>query len=90
MEGVNEIRTPAEDDAAVEGAVLRLLLALHPAQIAFEELLREIGAGESDFAQRDALERALRELAAAGLLHRNGNLVLPSRAAVRCDELLGD
>ncbi len=87
---MDETRTPAEDDAAVEGAVLRLLLELHPALIAFEELLREIAAGAADFGQRDALERALRDLAAAGLLHRNGDLVLPSRAAVRCDELLGD
>jgi DNA-binding HxlR family transcriptional regulator len=86
---MDEIRTPAEDDAAVESAVLQLLLALHPAQVSFDELLREIGGGECDFAQRDGLERALRDLAAAGLLHRNGNLVLPSRAAVRCDELLG-
>jgi hypothetical protein len=89
VEGIDEIRTPAEDDAAIEGAVLRLLLALHPAQIAFEELLREFAAGPGDFAQRDALERALRDLAAAGLLHRNGDLVLPSRAALRFGELLG-
>jgi hypothetical protein len=30
----------------------------------------------------------VRDLAATGLLHRNGDLVLPSRAAVRFDELL--
>jgi hypothetical protein len=85
---MDETRTPAEDDAVVEGAVLRLLLELHPAPISFEELLREIAAGAADFAQRDALERAVRDLAATGLLHRNGDLVLPSRAAVRFDELL--
>jgi hypothetical protein len=87
---MSEIRTPAEDDATVEGAVLRLLLELHPALISFAELLREISAGAPDFAQRDAVERALRDLAAAGLVHRNGDLVLPTRAAVRFDELLGD
>jgi len=85
---MDEIRTPAEDDVAVEAAVLRLLLELHPAPICFEELLREIAAGTADFAQHDALERALRDLAASGLLHRNGDFVLPSRAAVRFDELL--
>ena len=84
---MSEIRTPAEDDAVVEGAVLRLLLELHPALISFEELLREISAGAPDFGQRDAVERALRDLAAAGLVHRNGGLLLPSRAAVRFDEL---
>jgi hypothetical protein len=87
---MDEIRTPAEDDAAAESAVLGMLLELHPAPISFEELLREIAGGPADFAQRDALGRAVRELAAAGLLHRNGDLVLPSRAAVRFDELLGD
>lgn len=88
MDGIDETRTPAEDDVVVEGAVLRLLLELHPALICFEELLREIAAGPADFAQRDALERAVRDLAATGLLHRNGDLVLASRAAVRLDELL--
>jgi len=89
MKGMDDIRTPAEDDAAVEAALLRQLLALHPSQITFGELLREIGAGPEDFAERDAVERAVRDLTAAGLLHRNGDLVLPSRAALRFDELLG-
>jgi hypothetical protein len=31
----------------------------------------------------------VRELSAAGLAHRNGDVVLPSRAALRSDELLG-
>jgi hypothetical protein len=81
-------RTPAERDVATEAAVLLHLLDLHPAQLSFEELLREIAADPGDFAQRDAVERAVRDLAASGLLHRNGELLLASRAALRCDELL--
>jgi len=49
---------------------------------------REIGAGTADFEQTDAIERAVRDLVAAGLLFRNDELVLPTRAALRFDELL--
>jgi hypothetical protein len=89
VEEKDDIQTPAADDAATEAAVLRQLLALHPVQVSFGELLREITADAEDFAQHDAVERAVRDLAAAGLLHRSGELVLPSRAALRFDQLLG-
>jgi hypothetical protein len=89
VEDMDEIRTPVEDDAAIEALVLRQLLALYPGQLTLEELVRELAAGSEDFNQRDAVERAVRDLAAAGLLHRSGDLVLPSRAARRFDELLG-
>lgn len=86
---MDDIRTTAEEDAAIEAAVLRQLLAQHPAQIVFDELLREIVVDPDDFAQRDAVERAVRDLAAAGLLHRREEFVIPSRAALRFDELVG-
>ncbi len=69
--------------------MLRQLLAIHPVQVTFGELLREVADEPTDFAQRDAVERAVRDLAAVGLLHRNEDFVLPSRAALRFDELLG-
>lgn len=87
---MDEIRVPAEQDAATEAAVLRQLLAAHPAQSSFEELLHDVASDPGDFSQRDAVERAVRDLTACGLLHRNGELVLPSRAALRFDELLAD
>jgi hypothetical protein len=87
---MNEIRTPADEDAATETAVLQQLLFLHPVQLSFDELLRELTGDESDFAERDAVERAVHDLAAVGLLHRNGKLLVPTRAALRCDELLCD
>lgn len=89
MNGVSEIRTPAAEDRATEAAVLRQLLALHPTQLTLEDLEREIAGEKGDFALLDAVERAVRELVAAGLVHRNGEVVLPSRAALRLDELLG-
>lgn len=81
-------KTPAEDDTQVEAAILQLLLALHPAQVTFAELLRLMAMDEADFQQRDTAERAVYELGGSGLLHRNGEAVFASHAAVRCDELL--
>lgn len=82
MEDREDIRSTAEEDAALESALLQQVLSLHPAAVTIEELARELG--ESG----DALERAVRDLVAAGLLHRSEALVLPSRAALRFDELL--
>jgi predicted transcriptional regulator len=85
---MDEIRTPAEQDAAVEAAVLRQLLTLHPVQVTLEELHRELGIDPEDFAQRDAVERAVQDLAAAGLLHRLDEFAIPTRAALRFSELM--
>jgi hypothetical protein len=85
---MDEIRLPSEEDDVVETAVLQQLLFLHPAQLSLEELQRELADDEDGFDQRDAVERAVRDLAAAGLLHRNGALLAPTRAALRFDELL--
>ena len=89
MEEQGQIRSTAAEDRAIESAVLQHVLALHPATATIEEIEREMGAGNS-FAERDAVARAIRDLAGAGLLHLSVSLVLPSRAALRFDELLGD
>jgi hypothetical protein len=49
---------------------------------------RELGEDAGSFACRDAIERAVRDLARAGLLHDSERFVLPTRAALRFDELL--
>jgi hypothetical protein len=87
--GEREDSTTTEaQDAATEAAVLVHLLAIHPTQLTAAELAREVAGAEADFAARDAIERAARDLAGVGLLHRNGDLLTPSRAALRCAELL--
>jgi hypothetical protein len=86
---MDETRLPSKEDVVVETAVLQQLLFLHPAQLSLEELLRELAGEEREFGERDAVERAVRDLEAAGLLHRSGELLGPSRAARRFDELLG-
>lgn len=89
MEETSQSRSPAAQDAATESAVLQHVLALQPAQVSLEELLAEVGGDPGSFASRDAVERAVRDLSASGLLQRSGELVLPTRAALRFDELLG-
>jgi hypothetical protein len=88
MNDKDKTRTPALDDAILQEAALRQLLALHPIQLTLAELVRELtGEAAGEFEARDGVERAVRELAAAGLVHRNGDVVLPSRAALRLYEL---
>jgi len=86
---MDDSRSSAEEDTAMESAVLQQLLALHPVQLTLAELAREVTDDPEQFAQRDAVERAVRELASAGLVHRGRDFVVPTRAALRCDELLG-
>ena len=88
MDQPDDSRTPAAEDAATESAVLQQILDLHPAQITLSELIREVGGETPGFAQRDAIERAVRDLSGAGLLHRHDSFVLPTRAALRFSELL--
>lgn len=88
MDDMDDTRTPAREDAEIESAVLHHLLALHPIQITIDELAREIDDRPEDFARRDAIERAVRDLAGVGLLHRRDSFVLPSHAALRFNQLL--
>lgn len=88
MDEIDDSWTPAADDAATESAVLQRLLDLHPIQVTTAELVREVGGESPGFAERDAIERAVRTLTGAGLLHRHDAFVLPTRAALRFSELL--
>jgi hypothetical protein len=84
----DQIESTRGEDAATESALLQQVLALHPTAVTIAELKRELSAGGDDFSAGDAVERAVRDLAAAGLLHRSDAFVLPTRAALRFDELL--
>jgi hypothetical protein len=86
---IDDKRGDGSEDAAVEAAVLRQLLLIHPAQVTVAELIVDVAAEPEAFAEQDAIERAVRELSRAGLVHRNGEFAIPSRAALRFDELLG-
>jgi hypothetical protein len=88
MDETDDSWTPAAEDDAAESAVLRQLLDLHPVQVTLAELVREVGGESTGFAERDAIERAVRDLTGTGLLHSRGTFVLPTRAALRFSQLL--
>jgi predicted transcriptional regulator len=67
----------------VEGAVLALLVAEYPTPLTSAELVHELTGSPRDFAERDTVERAVRNLIAVGLLHRHDRFVWPTRAALR-------
>ncbi|HEX7059653.1 MAG TPA: hypothetical protein VF176_07370 [Solirubrobacterales bacterium] len=90
VDDMDDNLTSAHQDATTESAILQHVLALHPVQVTIDELARELGEETVGvgFAGRDAVERAVRDLAGTGLLHCNDSFVLPTRAALRFDELL--
>lgn len=88
MNVCDESKTTLAEDESVESAVLRQLLELHPTRLTLEELIRELGGDRGGFAERDAVERAVRDLSAVGLLHRSEPFVEPTRAALRFSDLL--
>jgi predicted transcriptional regulator len=68
----------------IEAAVLRLLLIEHPRKLRRSEILQTLSHPRDD---RAVIERAIRNLIAVGLVEHEGDYLVPSRAAVRFDEL---
>jgi hypothetical protein len=85
--GSGDPPTPAEEDARIEGVVLRVVLGHHPTHLTIPELALEVLDDPDDFAEEDALARAVRDLGVAGLVRMNGAVVMPTRAAVHFDSL---
>jgi len=74
---------PESEDRKVQWAVLSFLLDEYSDhQLTIPEVSRAMNAGEIDFGREDAVERAIRELVGAGLLHCQCGFVLPTRAAL--------
>jgi HD-like signal output (HDOD) protein len=69
-------------DAIDQARVMREVIQLAPEAMTLEELIRELTIASTNFEERDRIRRAVRDLVAGGLLHRVGELVLPTRAAV--------
>lgn len=74
---------PVAEDEALERAVLAQILFLHPAQLTLGELGLRV---ETD---PEAVEQAVRDLARDGLVTFEVRRIVPSRAAIRFDELAG-
>lgn len=79
--------SPAEEDAAEQSAVLHHLLDCYPAALSLDEVVREMLGTPKNFIDRDSIERAVRALVRAGLLHQREQFVTPTRAAIHFHEL---
>lgn len=89
---VDRAITTWDEDEREQRAVLRQVLELQPDALTQDELIRELtGGGSKVFGDVDAVERAIRDLAATGLFHPLGEnrMVRPTRAAIRYFELSG-
>ncbi len=87
--GAGEDRaTTADRDARDQAEVLREVLDIYPAAMTLDELVRELTVASDEFAEQDRVQRAVRDLIAGGLLHRVGDLLLPTRAAVNFNAVL--
>ena len=79
--------SPGPEDAILQRAALTFVLVEHPTRLTQGELTRVLADDPEDAAQRNAVVRAIGELAAAGLLRRDGHFVSPTRAALYFDRL---
>lgn len=80
--GLPDPSTPSNEDRKVEWTVLSYLLDAHPDQFTIPEVSRTMNEGKTAFASEDAVERAIRQLVGAELLHCSGGYVLPTKAAL--------
>lgn len=85
--GAAEHLTPATQDLRDQAVVLTLVLSNWPAHLGLDDLTREIATDPGSFADRDRVERAVRDLVDVGLALRGDAAVVPSRAALRFSQL---
>lgn len=79
---VERAMSTAEQDAREERRVLREVLDYYPGSFTLEELICELTAAPPEGCTKDTVKVAVIELMSRGLLHRLGDLVLPTRPAV--------
>ncbi len=77
--------SPNLEDAILQRVAITFVLAEHPTRLTQGELTCVLAADPDDASQRDAVIRAVSELTAAGLLHRDGHFVY--RPAPRCTSI---
>jgi hypothetical protein len=71
----------------LEAVVLEVMLDDNPALMSIEEVVREVVNDPANLEDSDDVRNAIRELIRSGLLHRSGEFVFATRAAVRAAEL---
>lgn len=83
-------RSPAQEEIRTQRQVLQLVLHAYPELFSKGDLEREMLASPQNFGDRDTIARAALGLAAVGLLHCCGPVIVPSRAALRLREMERD
>jgi hypothetical protein len=78
----DQITSALSDDDSYEQAVLRHIFDWQPTILRLCDLIREVSPDPDDFSGTDAVKRAVRDLTKVGLLHRQGECVLPTPSAV--------
>lgn len=78
----DQITSALADDDSYQQAVLRHVFDWQPTVLRLCDLVRELSPNPRDFGSRDDVERAVRDLTKVGLLHRQGECILPTPAAV--------
>lgn len=77
-----------DEDRLLEHGVLTMILSLHPEHLTTDELVLKV-AGDQEPSGEESIRQSIRNLKGSGLLRRVGDVVQPTHAAVRMDELFG-
>jgi hypothetical protein len=88
--GEASVRSNAAQELHDQGVVLIHVLSIYPTHLRLLELVRELTDGSGNFEEGDRIERAVRDLIGVGLLFRCEGVVLPTRAALRFNQILDD
>lgn len=75
-------------DIKDQGIVLMHVLDLHPVNLIVPQLVSGLTADSEDFSEGDRYARAVRDLASAGLLGSHHGLIVPTRPALRFNEIV--
>ena len=88
--GAGDCHVPPTEaqDIRDQGVVLIHILTRQPTLLTIPDLVREITAGSDDFAEGDAMERAVRDLTGVGLLMCPSGIAVPTLAAQRFLKIL--
>lgn len=84
------VLAPHEKDDRDQEGIMGLVISEHPIQLTVSELVRQMVPPGADWIESDDIERGVRELVGMGLLHRNGDTIRPTRAALRFNHLFFD
>jgi len=80
-------RSKHAQDIKDQGIVLMHVLSLHPVNLIVPQLVSGLTADSEDFAEGDRYARAVRDLASVGLLGSHHGLIVPTRPALRFNEI---